>query len=78
MYEVTSGISDFQYLQRQYAYNQHASEHAFKTENVKKFIKREDLHFDLIIGEEYHQGNWLIFSHKYKCPTVTISKRLKP
>lgn len=47
--------------------------HAFADENVQNFMRRKDLHFDLVIHEEVlgHES-FLIFGHRFKAPVVSI------
>lgn len=49
------------------------ADYSLSSENVQKFIKRYDLHFDLVINEEFFHDSHLMFAHKFKAPTVTIS-----
>ncbi|KAJ6643292.1 UDP-glycosyltransferase UGT5 [Pseudolycoriella hygida] len=51
-----------------------AAEYAFDSLQVQRFLQRQDLHFDLVINEEFFQESFLMFAHKYKTPLVTISK----
>lgn len=49
------------------------SEYGLKHENVQRLIKSENLHYDLIISEQFYQETWLMFAHKFDTPIVTIS-----
>lgn len=49
-----------------------SSEYGLSDRKVKEFIHRTDLHFDLVINEEFFHDSWLMFSHKFKAPIVTI------
>jgi glucuronosyltransferase len=46
--------------------------HALENIDIQKFIVRKDLHFDLIISEQFFQEAFLMFAHKFKAPIVTI------
>lgn len=46
--------------------------HGLKDKKVQELIHRNDIHFDLIISEQFFQESWLIFSKKYKAPVITI------
>lgn len=50
------------------------NEHALKNSKVQKLIHSTDLHFDLIINEDFFAENLLMFSHKFKAPIITICK----
>lgn len=50
------------------------AEHAFESANVRTFLQREGLTFDLLIAEQFVQEAFLMFAHKYRVPIVTISK----
>jgi glucuronosyltransferase len=49
------------------------SEWGLKNPKIQEFIKREDLHFDLILAEQFFQESWLMLAHKFNAPIVTIS-----
>lgn len=49
------------------------TKHALESKNVRNFIDRKDLEFDLIFSEQFFQESFLAFAHKYKAPIVTIS-----
>lgn len=42
--------------------------------NVQKLINSENLHFDLVINEEFFHDAFLMFGFKFNAPIVTISK----
>lgn len=48
-------------------------EDSLKSKNVQEFIKREDLHFDLIVTEQEMQESFLMFGHKFKAPIVSMA-----
>lgn len=50
-----------------------SSEWSLENPKVQILIKREDLHFDLILAEQFFQESFLMFAHKFKAPIVTIS-----
>lgn len=58
-------FSAFAYMSAAYALND---------KKVQEFIRRNDLHFDLVINEEVFHDSFLAFAHKYKAPVVTICK----
>lgn len=49
-----------------------STEHAFKDPKVQNLIKPNNLHFDVIVMEQFFHDGWLLFSHRYKAPIVTI------
>lgn len=53
------------------------NEIAFENAEVQKFIKRTDLHFDVIVAEDFFHESLYMFAHKHKAPLVTICKFLK-
>lgn len=64
--------NDFEYVHRLYTMGRLTSDHGLQTKHVKEFIDRDDLHFDLIISEQFFQESWLMFAHKFNAPIVTI------
>lgn len=50
------------------------SEHGLKDPNVQKIIHSDDLHFDLIINEEFFHESWLMFGYLFNAPAVSICK----
>lgn len=48
----------------------------FENPNVQKFIKSTDLHFDVIVAEEFYSESLYMLAHKHKAPLVTICKFL--
>lgn len=50
------------------------SEHALKNSNVQKIIYSKNLHFDLVILEDFFQESWLMFAYKFDAPVITICK----
>lgn len=53
-----------------------SADYALSTANIQKFLKRKDLHFDLVINEEFFHDSFLMFAHKFNAPLVTISELL--
>ena len=51
-----------------------SAEYAFESVQVQQFLQRQDLHYDLVINEEFFQESFSMFAYKYKTPLVTISK----
>lgn len=50
------------------------NDYAFQSANVQQFIHRTDLHFDVVINEEFFGDSFLMFAHKFKAPIVTMCK----
>lgn len=48
------------------------NEHALQNSNVQKLIHSTDLHFDVVINEDFFAENLLMFAHKFKAPIITI------
>lgn len=46
--------------------------YALENPNVQKLIHSTDLHFDIVINEEFFAESFLMFAHKFKAPIVTI------
>lgn len=51
----------------------YSTEHAFNDRNVAAFMNRSDLHFDVVVLEQFFHDSWLPFAHKFKAPIVTIA-----
>lgn len=49
--------------------------HGLKDKKVQELIHRNDIHFDLIISEQFFQESWLMFSRKYNAPVITIGNK---
>lgn len=47
--------------------------YAFENNNVKEFMRQQDLKFDLVIVEVFTHESWLMFGHRFKAPIVGIS-----
>lgn len=50
------------------------NDYVFQSVNVQKFIHRTDLHFDVVINEEFFGDSFLMFAHKFNAPIITICK----
>lgn len=50
------------------------SNHCLSNSNVQKFLHRNDLHFDLVINEEFFMDSLLMFGQKFNAPLMTICK----
>lgn len=50
-----------------------STEHAFQDKNVAALIKRKNLHFDVVILEQFFHDSWLPFAKKFNAPIVTIA-----
>lgn len=48
------------------------NEHALQNANIQKLIHSTDLHFDVVINEDFFAESLLMFAHKFKAPIVTI------
>lgn len=49
-----------------------SADYALNHTNVQKLIHDENLHFDLIINHEIFHDSFLMFSHRFQAPVVTI------
>uniref|UniRef100_A0A182T1V5 UDP-glucuronosyltransferase n=1 Tax=Anopheles maculatus TaxID=74869 RepID=A0A182T1V5_9DIPT len=70
---ASSQTSDFDKLSMYWDLGINTSRHGLESNNVRQFIRRTDLEFDLIVAEQFFQESWLMFAHKYNAPIVTIS-----
>lgn len=48
------------------------NEYNLENSHVQKFIKRTDLHFDVIVAEEFYADSFLMLGYKHQAPIVTI------
>lgn len=53
------------------------SEHALKHPDVQRLLHADNLHYDLILTEQYYQDALLLFAHKFQAPMVSICKLKK-
>lgn len=67
-------VYDFDYITTLYDMGLKSGLHGLKDKKVQELIHRNDVHFDLIISEQFFQESWLMFSQKYKAPIITIGK----
>lgn len=51
-----------------------SSDYALRNDKVQEFIHNKNLTFDLVINHEVYHDSFLMFSHQYKAPLVTICK----
>lgn len=51
-----------------------SSDFGLNSPNVQKFIHSTDLHFDLVIKEDFFHESWLMFAYKFDAPVITICK----
>lgn len=49
------------------------SNYSLNSKSVQELIHRDDLEFDLVINEEFFHDAFLMFGHKFKAPTITLS-----
>lgn len=50
------------------------NEYAFENSNVQKLIHSTNLHYDVVINEEFFADSFLMFAHKFKAPLITMCK----
>lgn len=55
-----------------YSLGLETTEHAFKRENVRHFLRNDKSRFDLILAEQFYQESFLMLAHKYRAPVVTV------
>ncbi|XP_055588577.1 UDP-glycosyltransferase UGT5-like [Uranotaenia lowii] len=73
IYNTKGYTSDFNNLFLYWRLGLDNSQYGLESENVQRFLNRDDLHFDLVVSEQFFQESWLMFAHKYNAPIVTIS-----
>lgn len=49
--------------------------YSLSVKNVGDFINQHDLHFDVVINEEFFRDSFTMFGHRFNTPVVTISKQ---
>ena len=64
--------SDFENLHLYWETGLKSTEYALNQTKVKSLIARKDLHFDLVVLEQFFHETLLMFAHKFKCPVVTL------
>lgn len=50
-----------------------STEHAFNDAKVQQLIQSENVHFDVIVLEQFNHDAFLLFAHKFKAPIITIA-----
>uniref|UniRef100_A0A182PLT1 Peptidase S1 domain-containing protein n=1 Tax=Anopheles epiroticus TaxID=199890 RepID=A0A182PLT1_9DIPT len=70
---AASQTSDISKVDMYWEMGLNTSRYGLQSPNVRQFIERTDLSFDLVISEQFFQESWLVFAHKYSAPIVTIS-----
>ncbi|XP_077291424.1 UDP-glycosyltransferase UGT5-like [Arctopsyche grandis] len=48
------------------------TENCLKSPDIKRFLTKNDDHFDLVISELFHQEALYMFAHKYKAPLILL------
>jgi glucuronosyltransferase len=66
--------SDIKYTQTQYRIGLHLSEHALNDSAVKRFIRKRDSKYDLVLADNSHQESLFMFAHKFNCPLITVGR----
>lgn len=61
-----SGIDDLLSLSKVW------NAYAFENPAVQKLIHSTDLHFDVVINEDFFSDSFLMFGHKFSAPTIAI------
>lgn len=51
-----------------------SSDFGLNNSNVQKVIHSTDLHFDLVLLEDFYHESWLMFAYKFNAPVITICK----
>lgn len=74
MYKIVNQYSPFAVVNAFRSFANASLDYALADENVKEFIHRTDLHFDLVINEDIYYDALLMFGHKFRAPVVTICK----
>ncbi|XP_031625276.1 UDP-glucuronosyltransferase 1-7-like [Contarinia nasturtii] len=49
-----------------------SSDFGLKSASMQKMIHSNDLHFDLVIQQDYFHESWLMFAYKFDAPVITI------
>lgn len=65
--------SDFAGLEMYWNHGLETAEFALNDKRVKELIERKDNPFDCFIMEQFFTESFLMFGHKFKVPTVTLS-----
>lgn len=54
------------------SFGTHSTNYSLSSASVQKFIHQKDLHFDLVINEEFYHDAYLMFGFKFKAPLILI------
>lgn len=54
------------------------NEYNLKSDTVQKLIHSKDLHFDVIVMEDFFSESYLAFAHKFNAPVVKICEFFLP
>lgn len=52
-----------------------STDYALSNKNVQNLIHSDDLHFDLVINEEFFHDAFSMFGYRFNAPVVTICER---
>lgn len=52
-----------------------SANYSLASKNVHDLINRYDLHFDVVINEEFFHDSFSMFGHRFNAPVVTICKQ---
>lgn len=52
-----------------------SANYSLASKNVRDLINRNDLHFDVVINEEFFHDSFSMFGHRFNAPVVTVCKR---
>lgn len=67
--------SPFAALNEMVGFFSFSANYSLASKNVRDLINRNDLHFDVVINEEFFHDSFSMFGHRFKAPVVTICKR---
>jgi glucuronosyltransferase len=65
--------SDFESVFMYFGMGTITTEYGLAHPKIQEFLKRKDLHFDLVINEQFFQESFYTFAHIYNAPLATIS-----
>lgn len=57
------------------SFGTHSTNFSLSSASVQKFIHQKNLHFDLIINEEFYHDAYLMFGFKFNAPTILIGEQ---
>lgn len=72
LFKMGEEQSPFHFINDMPSFSNVMNAYAFENANVQKLIHSTDLHFDVIINEEFFADSFLMFAHKYNAPTITL------